>query len=130
MLIMTSALLNLPSPISPIPSPTSSLITMSLFSIVKSLKGAWLAQSVEHVTLNLRVVNSSPTLDVEITLKKSMFLDLSTFPFAPFAVFLKFHNEWIHRYFVFLWLNPVSIILSSSIYVIANGKISFFIMAE
>ena len=28
-------------------------------------KGAWLAQSVEHVTLDFRVVSSSPTLGVE-----------------------------------------------------------------
>ena len=32
--------------------------------------GAWLAQSVEHVTPDLRVMSSSPTLDVEPTLKK------------------------------------------------------------
>ena len=30
-------------------------------------KGAWLAQSVEHVTLNLRVASSSPAMGVEIT---------------------------------------------------------------
>jgi len=29
--------------------------------------GAWLAQWVEHVTLDLGVVSSSPTLGVEIT---------------------------------------------------------------
>ena len=29
--------------------------------------GAWLAQLVEHVTLDLRVVNSSPMLGIEIT---------------------------------------------------------------
>ena len=28
--------------------------------------GAWLAQSVEHVTLDLRVVGSRPTLGIEI----------------------------------------------------------------
>ena len=36
--------------------------------------GAWLAQSVEHVTLDLEVVGSSPMLGVEITLK--IFLNL------------------------------------------------------
>ena len=30
-------------------------------------EGPWLAQSVEHGALDLRVVNSSPTLAVEIT---------------------------------------------------------------
>ena len=30
-------------------------------------RGAWLAQSEEHVTLDLRVVGSSPTLGAEIT---------------------------------------------------------------
>ena len=29
-----------------------------------------MAQSVEHVTLDLRVMSSSPTLDIELTLKK------------------------------------------------------------
>ena len=33
-------------------------------------KGAWLAQSIEHVTLDLRVVSSSSTLDVEATPKE------------------------------------------------------------
>ena len=32
--------------------------------------------------------------------------------------------------FVFLWLISHSIILSSSIHVIANGKMAFFLMAE
>ena len=31
------------------------------------LLGSWLAQSIEHATLDLGVVGSSPTLDVEIT---------------------------------------------------------------
>ena len=29
--------------------------------------GTWLAQSIEHVTLDLGVVSSSPTLGIEIT---------------------------------------------------------------
>ena len=32
--------------------------------------GAWLAQSVKHVTLDLRVVSSSPMLGIELTFKK------------------------------------------------------------
>ena len=35
---------------------------------------AWLAQSVEHETLNLRVVGSSPTLGVLLFKKKNWFL--------------------------------------------------------
>ena len=35
-----------------------------------SIRGIWLAQSVEHVTIDLQVVSSSPMLDTEITLKK------------------------------------------------------------
>ena len=31
---------------------------------------AWLAQLVEHTTLDLKVVSSSPTLDLRLTLKK------------------------------------------------------------
>ena len=37
------------------------------------LGGAWLAQLVEHGTLDLRVIGSSPTLGVTIT-QKSFFL--------------------------------------------------------
>ena len=33
-------------------------------------RGAWLAQLVEHVTLDLGVVSPSPTVDIGITLKK------------------------------------------------------------
>lgn len=33
-------------------------------------RGAWLAQLGEHMTLNLRVMNSGPMLGVEITLKE------------------------------------------------------------
>ena len=44
-------------------------------SYEEDLKGeedwnVWLAQLVEHMTLDLRVVNSSPTLDFEIIFKK------------------------------------------------------------
>ena len=38
-----------------------------LFSKKTIWRGAWLAQSVEHVTLDLRVVSASPTLGIEIT---------------------------------------------------------------
>ena len=42
------------------------------YSDSKSSKrsSSWLAQSVEHVTLDLEVVSSSPTLGIEITFKK------------------------------------------------------------
>ena len=36
--------------------------------------------------------------------------------------------KWDHMVFVFLWLISLSIILSTSIHVIANGKISFFFL--
>ena len=36
-------------------------------SKVESLWGAWMAQLVEHVTLDLRVMSSSPTLGMEPT---------------------------------------------------------------
>ena len=35
----------------------------------KTTRGAWLAQSEEHATLDLEVLGSSPTLGVEITKK-------------------------------------------------------------
>ena len=37
---------------------------------IQNSRGAWLAQLVRHVTLDIRVMNSSPTLVVEITFKK------------------------------------------------------------
>ena len=33
----------------------------------KTDRGTWLAQSVEYVILDLRIMNLSPTLDVEFT---------------------------------------------------------------
>ena len=36
----------------------------------KRLRGAWLAQLVEHATLDLEIRSLSPVLGVEITLKK------------------------------------------------------------
>lgn len=38
--------------------------------IFKVLKGTAVAQLVEHLTLDLMVMNLSPKLDIEITLKK------------------------------------------------------------
>ena len=55
---------------------------MDAVTINKNLvapSGAWLAQSVEHETLNLRVVGSSPTLGVSFSILgtiRSHFLDL------------------------------------------------------
>lgn len=40
------------------------------FNKMSTLPGARLAQSVEHATPDLQVVSSSPTLGVELTLKK------------------------------------------------------------
>lgn len=40
-------------------------IKISIKNIID--KSAWLAELVEHVTLHLRVINSSPTMDVEIS---------------------------------------------------------------
>ena len=42
--------------------------------------GAWLAQSVAHVTRNLRVVGSRPTMGIEITKKINFRVLLLTFP--------------------------------------------------
>lgn len=42
------------------------------FKIVSS-RGNWLAQLVEHLTLDLRVIGLSPTLGVELTFKKFFF---------------------------------------------------------
>ena len=47
---------------------------------IYSSRGTWLAQSEEHTTLNLRVVSSGPTLDIEITKKINK---LYTHPGAP-----------------------------------------------
>lgn len=36
-------------------------------------RGGWLAQSVKHMTFDLGVISSSPTLGVELTKKKKRF---------------------------------------------------------
>lgn len=37
---------------------------------IRNTRGAWLAQAMEHATLDLWVISWSPMLGVEITLKK------------------------------------------------------------
>ena len=44
---------------------------------LECLRGTWLAQLEEHVTLDLRVIGSSTKFSVEITLKKSAYRLLS-----------------------------------------------------
>lgn len=46
------------------------MIFMDL-EIKKDLGGAWLAQTLEHTTLGLRIMGSSPTLGIELPLNKS-----------------------------------------------------------
>ena len=48
------------------------LVILDCLLIFKSraLEAAWLAQSVEHVTFDLRVVSLSPMFSIEITLKE------------------------------------------------------------
>ena len=60
----------------------------------------------------------------------SWFVSLSLSSFAHLFYFLNSTYKWNHIVFVFLWLISLSIILSPSIHVVANGKISFFFMAE
>ena len=57
-------------------------------------------------------------------------LFLFPFPYVHLFRLLKSSYEWSHIIFVFLWLISLSIIPSSSIHVVANGKISFFLIAE
>ena len=45
-----------------------------------------------------------------------------------FFNFLDCTCKWYHVAFVFLWFTSLSIILSKSIHVVANGKISFFFL--
>ena len=47
-------------------------VTSDKNTMIKMRKfgGAWLAQLVEHATLDLRVMSSSPTVHIEFTLKK------------------------------------------------------------
>ena len=47
-------------------------------------------------------------------------------PLCSSVFLLKSSYEWSHMIFVFLWLISLSIIPSSSIHAVANGKISFF----
>ena len=51
------------------------------------------------------------------------------FPYIHLSCFLNSTYEWNHMVFVFLWLISLSIIYST-IYIVANGKISFFLMDE
>ena len=39
--------------------------------MANSYQSAWLAQSIEHATLDLEVVNLSPALGIKITKKKN-----------------------------------------------------------
>lgn len=42
----------------------------SSFLLIQGARDTWLAQSVEHMTLDLEVMSSNPMLSIEITLKK------------------------------------------------------------
>ena len=57
-------------------------------------------------------------------------LFLLPFPYVQMFCILKSSYKWSHMMFVFLWLILFSLIPSSSIHVVANGKISFFLIAE
>ena len=57
-------------------------------------------------------------------------LFLFLFPYVHLFCVLKSSYEWSHVIFVFLWLISLSITPSSSVHVVANGKISFFLIAE
>ena len=50
--------------------------------------------------------------------------------FIFFVCFLHSTCKWNHTVFVFVWLISLSTILCRSIHVVANGKISFFFIAE
>ena len=52
------------------------------------------------------------------------------FPYVHLFCFLNSIYEWNHMIFIFLWLISLSIIPFISIHVVANGKISFFFIAE
>ena len=47
-----------------------------------------------------------------------------------FFFFLDSAYKWYHMIFVFVWLTSLSMIISGSIHVAANGIISFYLMAE
>ena len=48
----------------------SDVTALTAISKIGPMRGTWLAQWVEHVTLDLRVVSSSPMLGVELTEKR------------------------------------------------------------
>ena len=101
-LIITSTFFNTHHPSSPFPTCLSPS-TLSLFSIVKSL---------------LWFVSLSP-------------LFLLPLPICSTVFFLKFHMSGFLSYLSLShWLISHSVIHSNSIHVIANGKISFILMAE
>lgn len=49
----------------------------------------WLAQSIEDVTLDPRIRNSSPMLNIELTLKNKMFQKLRKMHFAEYILEIK-----------------------------------------
>ena len=51
----------------PFPQQESKNIFKIRFLNIKKSRGAWLVQLVEHMSLDLRVVGSGPTLGMEIT---------------------------------------------------------------
>ena len=50
--------------------------------------------------------------------------------FCPYCLLVRSTCEWNTMVFVFLWLISCHVMLSRSIHVFANGKISFSFMAE
>lgn len=86
-------------------------------SLKSELRDTWLAQWMKHVTLHLRVMGSSPTLDAELTLKgkkkKKTRANLS----AGNCGILKF--IFIHKVIFYIW-SP-----SSDTSVIMTVEISF-----
>ena len=49
-----------------------------------------------------------------------------SFGFCSFVLVFIFTYKWIYTMFIFLWFISLSIILTRSIHVVANSKISFF----
>ena len=66
----------------------------------RNTRDAWVAQSVQHVTLDLRVVGSSPTLGVGLTLKKKINRKTNKLKKSFFLTFIHFReteHEWGRR---------------------------------
>jgi len=112
------------------------LLSSSSLSAIRVVSSAYLRLLIFlPAVLIPACVSSSPftTYWKFVPLNNITFLSLHPHPLITtilLCVFLDPINKWYHTVPVFLWLLSLSIMCLRSIYVVTNGKISSFLMAE